>query len=448
MSLMNISPIDGRYQKDTKELANFFSEFALIRYRVFVEIEYFLALSKILPEIKLDSDQINNLKNIYRHFNISDAKKIKEIEITTNHDIKAVEYFIQEKLEKINLKEYSSFIHFALTSEDINNLSYRLMWQQAIEKIYLPQVESLKIQLYILANENKHISLLALTHGQPATPTTVGKEINVFAVRLARQIDQLKNHKLTGKLNGATGTFAAHVIAYPEIDWLKFSENFVSSLKLKPNLITTQIEPTDSLVESFQNITRINSILTDLTQDFWLYISRGIFLQKKKEIEIGSSTMPHKINPIQFENAEGNLGLANSLFNHFANVLPISRMQRDLSNSTVIRNQGIPLAHSILAIKQIQNGLSRVTPNEEKINQELNDHWEILTEATQTICRKYGDSKAYDKIKSLSRGEKIDQKSLQIIIRESQIPEEEKQKLLKLTPQSYLGLAQKLSTLE
>ena len=448
MSLLNISPIDGRYQKDTKELTNFFSEFALIRYRVFVEIEYFLALGKILPEIKLDSDQINNLKNIYRHFNISDAEKIKEIEITTNHDVKAVEYFIQEKMEKINLKEYSSFIHFALTSEDINNLSYRLMWQQAIEKIYLPQIENLKTQLQTLADENNHIPLLALTHGQPATPTTVGKEINVFVIRLARQIDQLKNHKLTGKLNGATGTFAAHIIVYPEIDWLKFSEDFVSSLKLEPNLVTTQVEPADSLAENFQNIIRINSILTDLTRDFWLYISRGIFIQKKKETEVGSSTMPHKINPIQFENAEGNLSLSSVYLQHLAQTFTISRLQRDLSGSTLIRNQGTPLAHSLLAIKQIQNGLSRITPNEEKINQELNNHWEVLTEAIQTICRKYGDSKAYDKIKSLSRGEKIDQNSLQIIIRESQIPEEEKQKLLKLTPQNYLGLAKKLSTLE
>lgn len=448
MSLTSLSPIDGRYQEDTKELIPYFSEFALIRYRVFIEIEYLLSLSQIIKNLKLDEVTTKNLKNIYFNFSLEDAKEIKKIEITTNHDIKAIEYFLKERLQKLNLKSHLSFIHFGLTSEDVNNLVYHLMWLQAVEKTYLPNILGLHTTLKKLATKYSDIPLLSLTHGQPATPTTIGKEINVFAVRLARQIEQIKQHKLTGKLNGATGTFSAHMIAYPEIDWLEFSQKFINKLGLLPNQITTQVESNDSLTESYHNIIRINSILTDLTRDFWFYISRGIFIQKKKESEVGSSTMPHKINPIQFENAEGNLGLANSLLNHLASVLPISRMQRDLSNSTVIRNQGVPLTHSLLAIKQIILGLERLSINQNKINEELENHWEVLTEAIQTICRKYGDDEAYEKIKSLSRGEKINKNTIQMIIMESQIPEEDKQKLLELTPQNYLGLAKKLSTLE
>lgn len=448
MSLTSLSPIDGRYQEDTKELIPYFSEFALIRYRVFIEVEYLLSLSQIIKNLKLDEVTTKNLKNIYFNFSLEDAKEIKKIEITTNHDIKAIEYFLKERLQKLNLKSHLSFIHFGLTSEDVNNLVYHLMWLQAVEKTYLPNILGLHTTLKKLATKYSDIPLLSLTHGQPATPTTIGKEINVFAVRLARQIEQIKQHKLTGKLNGATGTFSAHMIAYPEIDWLEFSQKFINKLGLLPNQITTQVESNDSLTESYHNIIRINSILTDLTRDFWFYISRGIFIQKKKESEVGSSTMPHKINPIQFENAEGNLGLANSLLNHLASVLPISRMQRDLSNSTVIRNQGVPLTHSLLAIKQIILGLERLSINQNKINEELENHWEVLTEAIQTICRKYGDDEAYEKIKSLSRGEKINKNTIQMIIMESQIPEEDKQKLLELTPQNYLGLAKKLSTLE
>jgi len=445
MSLTNISPIDGRYQEETKELSAYFSELALIRYRVFIEIKYFLALSKILPEIKLKTTDIDKLKNIYHHFTIQDAETVKNIESTTNHDIKAIEYFLRKKMTKLNLEKYLSFIHFALTSEDINNLSYRLMWQQAIQKIYLPKIKNLQKQLQILVKKYSLTPLLALTHGQPATTTTIGKEINVFVNRLTRQTIQLKKHKLTGKLNGATGTFAAHFITYPEIDWQKFSTDFISSLNLEPNLITTQVEPADSLAENYYNIIRINSILTDLSRDFWLYISRGIFIQKKKDGEVGSSTMPHKINPIQFENAEGNLGLSSSYFNHLAQTLPISRMQRDLSGSTVIRNQGTPLTHSLLAIKQIIFGLERLEINQEKINEELEDHWEILTEAIQTVCRKYGDDQAYEKLKKLSQGKKIDKNIIQQIIRKSNLPTQEKNKLQKLTPQTYLGLAKELS---
>jgi len=446
--LLAISTIDGRYCEDTKELTGFFSETALFKYRVLVEIEYLILLSSALKlKPVLSTDKIKALRNLYQNFSEKDILEIKTIEEKTKHDIKAVEYFIKNKLKNNNLEAYSSFVHFALTSEDINNLAYHLMWQDAIKNIYLPSIIILKNGLKKLSKKYAVIPLLSLTHGQSATPTTVGKEINVFATRLDRQITQLQRHKLTGKLNGATGTFGAHTIAYPEVNWLSFSHKFVTSLGLEPNLVTTQVEPNDSLAESYQNIFRVNTILIDLCRDFWLYISRGIFIQQKKDGEVGSSTMPHKINPIQFENAEGNLGLANAYFNHLAGTLPISRLQRDLSNSTVIRNQGVPLAHSVLSIKQIVKGLDRLQINLEKVNSELNDHWEILSEAIQTVFRKYNDDTAYEKMKALTQGQKIDKQSLKKIINESKLPTKEKSKLLLLTPKTYIGLAEKLARL-
>ena len=444
--LLAISPIDGRYHEDTKELAEYFSETALFKYRVLIEIEYFIFLIstlKLTPA--LTTTQIKILKSFYQKFSEKDILEIKTIEEKTKHDIKAVEYFIKNKLKENKLENYSSFVHFSLTSEDINNLAYHLMWQDSVKNIYLPIITNLKNELKKLAKKYATMSLLSLTHGQSATPTTIGKEINVFAARLERQITQLQKHKLTGKLNGATGTFSAHTIAYPKINWIKFSHKFITDLGLEPNMVTTQAEPNDSLAESYQNIFRINTILIDLCRDFWLYISRGIFVQQKKEGEVGSSTMPHKINPIQFENAEGNLGLANAYFHHLSGILPISRLQRDLSNSTVIRNQGIPLAHSILAIKQIIKGLNRIAPDKNKTDQELDEHWEILSEAIQTIFRKYNDDTAYEKIKILTRGEKINKKGLEKIISESNLPNKEKNKLLSLTPQTYVGLAEKLA---
>ncbi len=444
MPLTAINPIDGRYAEEIKELKPYFSEFGLIRYKLLVEIEYLLALNNI--KIFKTIEKTEKLKNIYSNFSLADAKKIKQLEQTTGHDTKALEYFLKEKFKLSNLEYLIPFIHFALTSEDISNLAYRLMWKTALKKIYLPKLIELKEKLAKLAKKHSNIPLLSLTHGQPATPTTIGKEINIFVNRLARQIRQLEQHQLTGKLNGATGTFAAHEIAYPEINWLDFAKKFIAYLGLEPNLLTTQVEPADSLTESFQIISRTNNILIDLTRDFWLYISRGIFLQQKNEAEVGSSTMPHKINPINFENAEGNLGLANAYFNNLSSTLPISRLQRDLSGSTVIRNIGVPLAHSLLAIKQTIFGLDKIQVNQEKTNQELEEHWEILAEAVQTLLRKYGDSQAYEKIKNLTRGEKIDKDTIKKIIIESGLPEPEKQKLLNLTPQNYLGLAKKLST--
>lgn len=446
MSLLSISPIDGRYEEETKELKPYFSEFGLIRYKVLLEIEYLLALGSYTKIFK-PINKIKELKNIYLNFSLDDAKNIKEIEKTTQHDTKAIEYFLREKFKLLNLEYLIPFIHFALTSEDVTNLAYRLIWINALKNIYLPELNKLQDNLKILTKKYSDIPLLALTHGQPATPTTIGKEINVFVKRLERQITQLNKQKITGKLNGATGTFAAHQIAYPETDWLDFSQHFIKFFGLEPNLLTTQAEPGDSLAESYQNIFRINTILIDLSKDFWLYISRSIFVQEKNESEIGSSTMPHKINPINFENAEGNLGLANSYFNHLSATLPISRMQRDLSGSTIIRNQGIPLAHSLLSIKQIIKGLKKIKIDEEKIDEELADHWEILAEPIQTCLRKCGDTEAYEKIKELTRGQKINQENIKKIINNTNLPDREKQTLLNLTPQNYLGLAKKLSTI-
>ncbi|MBU0579334.1 adenylosuccinate lyase, partial [Patescibacteria group bacterium] len=412
-----------------------------------VEIEYFIALSKE-PKINevppLSPIDQNQLRSFYKNFSLADAQIIKDIESTTNHDVKAIEYFIKQKIADTPLQKYSEFIHFALTSEDINNIAYSLMWQQGVRKIYLPNIIKVYQAILDFAQQNKNQPMLSLTHGQSATPTTVGKEFLVFAARLKRQVDYLEQHQLLGKLAGATGTWSAQVIAYPEVDWLEFSKKFINYLGLEPNLITTQIEPHDSIAESYQAIERINNILIDFTRDVWLYISRGILGQKKKAGEVGSSTMPHKINPIQFENAEGNLGLANAYFSHLCQKLPVSRMQRDLSDSTVLRNQGVPLAHSLLANKNILKGLSRLTVNQSKLEQELDEHWEVLSEAIQTILRKVGYNQAYEKLKDLTRGQKITQKSIQTFINNLNIPQIEKQKLLKLTPQTYTGLAEKL----
>jgi len=446
-SLKSISPIDGRYLSQVEDLATYFSEMALMRYRLVVEIEYLIALAHhhgVAECLEFTPEQVDDVRNIYRNFSDRDAMAVKQREQTTNHDVKAVEYFLKEQLQKKGLQEWSSFIHFALTSEDINNLAYSMMWSDAVSEVYRPCLKKLLKTITTFAQIHANQPMLALTHGQSATPTTVGKEYAVFASRLNRQMEQLIRHRCQGKFDGATGTWSAHVVAYPDVDWLQFSTDFITRLGLDPNLLTIQIESHDSLAESFHIISRINTILIDLCRDTWLYISRGIFSQQKKQGEVGSSTMPHKINPIQFENAEGNLGIANAYFTHLAEKLPISRMQRDLTDSTVLRNQGIPLAHSLLACKNILNGFSRLTVNATKLDEELEQHWEVLAEAIQTILRKHGHDDAYEQLKTFTRGQQVTKDSLNTFVATLTIPESDKQRLLSLTPQSYTGLAQSL----
>ena len=442
-TLSNISPLDGRYANSIAELSKYFSESALMGYRLKVEIEYLIALSneKSINDLPpFSKDEQERLRKIYQNFNLVGAEKVKEIEATTNHDVKAIEYYIQGKVKK----SLHPWIHFALTSEDVNNLSYSLMWQDGLKQVYQSSLQSVNKELKKLARKYKEASMLALTHGQPATPTTFGKELAVFCSRLDRQIGQIKSHILLGKFSGATGTWSAHVAAYPNVNWRRFASKFIKSLGLKPNLITTQIESHDSLAESFHQVVRINSILTDLCRDMWSYISRGILVQKKVAGEVGSSTMPHKINPIQFENAEGNMGIANGLLNHLATKLPISRMQRDLTDSTILRNQGVALGHSYLALQNILKGLSRITINKVQMSAELNNHWEVLGEAIQTILRKSGKQDAYEQLKSLTQGQSINAESMAEFVSGLKISDEDKQTLLELTPELYTGLSSKL----
>ncbi|MDP6836070.1 MAG: adenylosuccinate lyase [Candidatus Marinimicrobia bacterium] len=439
----SISPLDGRYKNSVKDLSVYFSESALMQYRLKVEIEYLIALGnaksiKDLPPFS-NEEQIQ-LRKIYQNFKAAGAEKVKAIEATTNHDVKAIEYYIQSKTKKA----LHPWTHFALTSEDVNNLSYSLMWRDGLKEVYLPALKNVNGGLKKLTRRHKELPMLALTHGQPATPTSLGKEMAVFVNRLERQTAQLKSHKLQGKLSGATGTWGAHAVAYPKVNWLAFTKRFVRSLGLEPNLITTQIESNDSLAEAYHILIRINTILLDLCRDMWLYISRGVFRQKTKRGEIGSSTMPHKVNPIHFENAEGNLGVANSYFAHLAQTLPVSRLQRDLSGSTVIRNQGVPLAHSLLACKNILKGLDRLAADKVTIAAELDAHWEVLAEAIQTVLRKAGKPEAYEQLKEMTRGQPITQEFIQEFISKLKISSEDRAALLNLTPADYTGLASKL----
>ena len=414
-----------------------------MRYRLKVEIEYLIALGNKKSVENLSSlpkDEQTRLRKIYLNFNSANAEKVKEIELTTNHDVKSIEYYIQSKAKKA----LHPWIHFALTSEDVNNLSYSLMWQDGLRQVYLPVLQSVNTKLKKLAQKYKKASMLALTHGQPATPTTFGKELAVFCARLDRQIDQIKSHKLLGKFGGATGTWSAHMVAYPKTKWTSFASKFIRSLGLNPNLITTQIESHDSAVESYHQVVRVNSILADFCRDMWSYISRGILGQNQVAGEVGSSTMPHKINPIQFENAEGNMGISNALLNHLATKLPMSRMQRDLSDSTSLRNQGVALGHSYLALQNILKGLSRITINKIQMSKELGDRWEVLAEAVQTILRKSGKQDAYEQLKELTCGQSINTETLAKFVSGLKIPEEDKQTLINLTPASYIGLAPKL----
>lgn len=441
--LLKLSPLDGRYESLTKSIAGCFSEKALIIQRVKIEIEYLIALGDeptvIEPE-KFTEQEKTGLRNIYKNFSTEDAKSVKQIEAETNHDIKAVEYFLRTKTdEKIH-----PWIHFALTSEDVNNLAYTLMWKNGLSDVFLPKLEDIQKQLDKMAKTFSAATMLAMTHGQPALPTTFGKELTVFYKRIERQLNQLLSHTPCGKLNGAVGTWAAHSAAYPQTDWVQFSTSFVDSLGLEPNLITTQIEPHDSLVESIHQIIRVNTILLDLCRDFWLYISRGILTQKKVATEIGSSTMPQKINPIQFENAEGNLGMSNALFNHFAEKLPVSRMQRDLSDSTVQRNLGTALGYTYIALENIQLGLTKIDVNPSQMEKEIERRWEVLGEAVQTLLRKSGNPDAYEILKEKIRGKQLTDKKYKELVKSLPLAETDKKRLLELTPKNYLGLAKKL----
>ena len=449
--LKNISPLDGRYSKSIETLSAYFSESALIKYRIKVEIEYLIHLSRQKEVEELDpiSDKdVKRFQKLYNSFSIQDAKRVKAIEVATNHDVKAVEYFIREKLEKMKKKRLYPWIHFALTSEDVNNLSYSLMWQDGMKNVFLPEFHQVIKKLNTIAKQFSTTAMLSLTHGQSATPTTFGKELAVFVHRLNRQFEQMKKQQLQGKFGGATGTWAAHYAAYPKMDWLNFSKKFIRSLGLDPNLVTTQIEPHDSVVESYHSMVRVNNILIDLCRDVWSYVSRGILKQKRVPGEVGSSTMPHKINPIQFENAEGNLGLANSIFGHLSNKLPISRMQRDLTDSTTLRNQGIAMGYSYLACKNILKGLKRITVNKPEMKRELNNHWEVLAEAVQTVLRKSGSANAYEQLKNMTQGETVTSESIIDFVKLLRIPEEDKKRLSGLTPEEYIGIAPKLVNLK
>ena len=442
-----ISPLDGRYAPQLAVLLPYFSEAALMRYRVMVEVEYLITLSKeksFLGVKPFPKTREKKYRDLYLKFDAKAARRIKQIEKKTNHDVKAVEYYLREKIDK----KLHPWIHFALTSEDVNNLSYSLMWKDATKKVFLPLLLSLVSELKKLSRRYASYPMLSMTHGQSATPTTFGKEIAVFVNRLRRQYEQVKAQSFLGKFGGATGTWSTHVASYPKVNWLRFANTFIKKMGLEPNLVTTQIEPHDSLSESYHQLIRINTILIDLSHDFWYYISRGILEQKRIKDEVGSSAMPHKINPIQFENAEGNLGISTALLNHLSTKLPISRMQRDLSDSTALRNQGVAMGHSVLSIKNIINGLKRIKVNKTNLYNELDSHWEVLAEGVQTILRKSGNNSAYEKLKELTRGHKVDKELLSAFIEDLEIPTEDKKFLLSLTPHNYIGLAAEIAKLK
>ena len=443
-TLIAISPVDGRYRSKTEKLSAYFSEYALIRFRVLVEIEYFIKLCALpLPQLKsLDKKEtFNSLRSIYQYFSIEDAQRVKTIEKTTNHDVKAVEYFIKEKFDALGLDAYKEFIHFGLTSQDINNTSVPLSIKEAIENEYEPALQEVISKLKSLAEEWKDISMLAKTHGQPASPTRLGKEIMVFAYRLDKQLQLLEKIPHSAKFGGATGNFNAHNLAYPEFDWKVIGNDFVSELGLQREEWTTQISNYDNIAALFDAMKRINTILIDMVRDFWQYISMEYFKQKIKEGEIGSSAMPHKVNPIDFENAEGNLGIANALLEHLSAKLPVSRLQRDLTDSTVLRNVGMPFAHTIIALDSILKGLNKLLLNQKAITAELENSWPVVAEGIQTILRREGYPKPYEALKELTRtNEQITQKSIQEFIDKLNINETIKAELKEITPLNYTGI--------
>ena len=447
-NLLSISPLDGRYIDSVKELRTITSEFGLIKYRVTVEIKWFIHLSKItkIKELpKLNIKEYKYLADLIDNFDINDAKRIKTIEKQTNHDVKAVEYFLKEKFKKIKkLDKYSEFIHFACTSEDINNLSYALMIKDA-SSITKSSISLIEKKLKTLSNKYANDSMLSRTHGQNATPTTMGKEFANFYHRMNKVSLELEHHTMTGKMNGAVGNYNAHHVAYPNLDWEKIAKAFIKSLGLDFNSHTTQVEPKDTIALLLSDFVKLNNILIDLSRDIWGYISLGYFSQKLKQGEVGSSTMPHKVNPIDFENAEGNFGMANANLTHISNTVTISRWQRDLTDSTIMRNVGSCFGYMMIALNSLSKGLNKLEINKLKLNSDLEDSWEVLTEAIQTIIRKNNIPNGYELMKDLSRGKKINQGDLEKFISNMDVPTEEKTRLLKLTPSSYIGYASKLS---
>ena len=444
-ALTAVSPIDGRYRSKTECLADYFSEYALIRYRVRVEIEYFITLCELpLPQLEsFNSTLFEQLRDIYRNFDETSAARVKEIEKTTNHDVKAVEYFIKEEFDKIGgLDDYKEFIHFGLTSQDINNTSVPLSIKEALEEVYYPQVEELIAQLQEYADEWKDIPMLAKTHGQPASPTRLGKEIEVYVYRLSEQLASLRNCKMTAKFGGATGNFNAHHVAYPQHDWRAFGNRFVSEkLGLEREQWTTQISNYDHLGSIFDAIRRINTIMIDLDRDFWMYISMEYFKQKIKAGEVGSSAMPHKVNPIDFENSEGNLGVANAILQFLAQKLPVSRLQRDLTDSTVLRNVGVPIGHSIIAIQSTLKGLRKLILNEEKLKADLEDTWAVVAEAIQTILRREAYPHPYEALKALTRtNKKMTEETIHAFIQTLNVSDNVKAELMAINPHNYTGI--------
>lgn len=444
-ALTAVSPIDGRYRSKTESLADYFSEYALIRYRVRVEIEYFITLCELpLPQLEsFNSALFEQLRDIYRNFDEASAARVKEIESITNHDVKAVEYFIKEEFDKIGgLDDYKEFIHFGLTSQDINNTSVPLSVKEALEEVFYPQIEELIAQLKEYAEEWKNVPMLAKTHGQPASPTRLGKEVEVYVYRLSEQLATLRNCKMTAKFGGATGNFNAHHVAYPQHDWRAFGNRFVSEkLGLEREQWTTQISNYDHLGSVFDAIRRINTIIIDLDRDFWMYISMEYFKQKIKAGEVGSSAMPHKVNPIDFENSEGNLGIANAILQFLAQKLPVSRLQRDLTDSTVLRNVGVPVGHSVIAIQSTLKGLRKLILNEEKLREDLENTWAVVAEAIQTILRREAYPHPYEALKALTRtNEKMTEETIHAFVQTLNVSDSVKAELMAITPYNYTGI--------
>jgi adenylosuccinate lyase len=445
-NLEAISPVDGRYRRAVAQLGNYFSEGALIKYRVRIEIEYFIALCRLpLPPLKkVGKKALDALRRIYSDFSLKDAGKIKEIEKVTNHDVKAVEYFLKDKFDEVGLEAYKAFIHFGLTSQDINNTALPLSLKEAYLEVLKPALDEVRDNLLLKAREWKDVPMLARTHGQPASPTTMGKEIYVFIDRLRVQADLLNTIPFSAKFGGATGNFNAHQVAYPDIDWIAFADNLVNkTLGLSRSKVTTQIDHYDNLAAFCDNLKRINTILIDLNRDIWSYISMDYFKQKIKKGEVGSSTMPHKVNPIDFENSEGNLGVANAIFEHLAGKLPISRLQRDLTDSTVTRNIGVPFAHTLIALKSLMRGLNKLILNADAIRADLQGNWAVVAEAIQTILRREGYPQPYEALKRLTRTQKhIDKKAITEFIESLDVSQTVKDELLKIAPENYTGITQ------